>query len=115
MKPQVHEIWLVKFPFSDLSSTKLRPALVIAIHREELIIVGLFSKIPVGLLSNTWVLVSEQHPEFRETGLKKISLIRTDKIATVNEIVFAQKLGVLPSDLIPFVQLALKNALNLSN
>ena len=44
--PQRGEIWLVKFPFSDLSSTKLRPPLILAIHREEVIILGIFSKIP---------------------------------------------------------------------
>jgi hypothetical protein len=47
------------------------------------------------------------------TGLKKTSLIRADKIATVNKTVFVKKLGTLPIDLIPLVQLALKKALNL--
>ena len=46
MKPKINEIWLVCFPFSDLKTNKLRPALVIAIHREEVIILGIFSKIP---------------------------------------------------------------------
>ncbi|HYW21353.1 MAG TPA: hypothetical protein VE956_19045 [Nodularia sp. (in: cyanobacteria)] len=56
-KPKTLEIWLVRFPFSDLTSTKLRPALVLAEHREELIILGIFSKIPVGKLRETWVLI----------------------------------------------------------
>jgi mRNA interferase MazF len=30
MKPKINEIWLVSFPFSDLTSNKLRPTLVIA-------------------------------------------------------------------------------------
>ena len=51
-KPQPGEIWLVRFPFSDLTSAKLRPALILAIHREEVIIVGIFSKIPTGDLQN---------------------------------------------------------------
>gem|GEM_PF-7010704 len=42
MKPKINEIWLVCFPFSDLKTNKLRPALVIAIHREEVIILGYF-------------------------------------------------------------------------
>ena len=84
-KPKHHEVWLVRFPFSNLTSTKLRPALVIAVHREELIILGIFSKIPVSDLRENWVLISDTHPEFLQTGLKKTSLIRADKIATVDE------------------------------
>jgi mRNA interferase MazF len=112
-QPQPNEIWLVQFPFSDLTSTKLRPALIISIHREEIILIGIFSKIPTTTLQNTWVLISEQDSNFEQTGLKKTSLIRADKIATVNKTVFVKKLGTLPIDLIPLVQLALKKALNL--
>jgi hypothetical protein len=39
--------------------------------------------------------------------------MRADKIATVNKIVFIKKLGTLPINIIPLVQLALKKALNL--
>lgn len=113
-KPKVSEIWLVHFPFSDLTSTKLRPALVLAVHREELIILGIFSKIPQGELRQSWVLISDTHPEFSQTGLKKTSLIRADKIATVNESVFERKLGVLPLDIQALVDAAIKNALNIN-
>lgn len=39
-QPNSYEIWLVRFPFSDLASNKLRPALAIARHRQELIILS---------------------------------------------------------------------------
>ena len=113
-KPNPSEVWLVHFPFSDLTSTKLRPALVLAEHRSELIILGIFSKIPVGTLPETWVLASDTHPDFFQTGLKKTSLIRADKIATVHESVFQRQLGILPSDMLVLVQSALKKALNIS-
>ncbi len=115
MKPKIHEIWLVSFPFSDLSSNKLRPALVIAVHREEVIILGIFSKIPDGDLRDTWVLVSDQDDDFQETGLKKSSIIRSDKIATVNQSVFHKKLGILSPMLIEKVNLALIISLNLGD
>jgi mRNA interferase MazF len=114
MKPKVLEIWLVRFPFSDLTSTKLRPALVLAVHREELIILGIFSKIPAADLRETWVLISDTHPQFSQTGLKKTSLIRADKIVTVNESVFERQLGILPSDMLTLVQEALNKSLNIS-
>ena len=90
-KPQPGEIWLVRFPFSDLASAKLRPALILAIHGEEVIIVGIFSKIPVGGLQSSWVLIQDSDAQFLQTGLKKTSLIRADKIATVEYIGFSKK------------------------
>ncbi|GAB4289800.1 MAG: type II toxin-antitoxin system PemK/MazF family toxin [Oscillatoriaceae cyanobacterium] len=113
-QPSLYEIWLVRFPFSDLTSTKLRPALVIARHRQELIILGIFSKIPAGELRDTWVLLPDSYRDFSQTGLKKTSLIRADKIATVDESVFHRQLGVLPPDIWGVVQEALKKALNLT-
>ncbi|MFQ4141212.1 hypothetical protein [Chlorogloeopsis sp. ULAP02] len=70
-KPQALEIWLVRFPFSDLTSTKLRSALVMAAHRKEFIILGIFSKIPVNELHETWVLLADNHPEFAQTRIEK--------------------------------------------
>ncbi len=112
--PKLQEIWLVRFPFSNLTSTKVRPALVLAVHQEELIILGIFSKIPEGKLRDTWVLIEQGDPDFLQTGLKKTSLIRADKIATVNNSVFKRKLGTLPSEKLALVQEALKKAINMS-
>ena len=111
--PQAREIWLVKFPFSDLTSTKLRPALILAVHREEVIILGIFSKIPTGSLRNTWVIIPDNHSQFTQAGLKKTSLIRADKIATVSKSVFQRKLGILSTDLSSKVNEALKISLNI--
>ncbi|MCL1464049.1 type II toxin-antitoxin system PemK/MazF family toxin [Argonema galeatum] len=75
---------------------------------------GIFTKVPVGELRDTWVLVEETHQEFSQTGLQKQSLIRADKIATVNESVFQKRLEILPSDLETLVKEALKKSLNIS-
>lgn len=112
-KPQLGEIWLVRFPFSDLTSAKLRPALILAVHREEVIILGIFSTIPAGGLQNSWVLIEDSDAHFSQIGLKKTSLIRADKVATVSTSVFQRKLGDLSADLSIKVQQALKIALNL--
>ena len=114
LNPQPEEIWLVRFPFSDLTSAKLRPALILAVHRQEAIIAGMFSKIPTDKLEKSWVLIKDSHPQFPQTGLKKTSLIRADKIATVSKSVFQRQLGSLSSDLLIEVQKALKIALNLA-
>lgn len=110
-KPKRGEIWLLRFPFTDLTSTKLRPALVWAVHREDLIVLGIFSKIPARTARKTWVQLEDRHPEFAQTGLQKTSLVKAEKIAVVHESVFQRKLGRLPSNLMPHVEEALKKAL----
>jgi len=112
--PKRGEVWLVRFPFTDLTSTKLRPALVVAVHGEDAIVVGIFSRLPAGTLRKTWVRIDGEHPTFPETGLKKASLLKAEKIATVHESVFQRKLGKLPPDAMAQVQEALKTALLLS-
>ena len=113
-RPRRGEIWLVRFPFTDLVSTKLRPALVLAIHGEDVIVMGIFSQVPAGTLRKTWVLIEEQYPLFSRSGLKKTSLLKAEKIAVVHESIFQKKLGSLPSDLLTQVQEALKRALLIS-
>ncbi len=36
------EIWLVRFPFTDLTTTKVRPALVWAVFEEDVVVIGVF-------------------------------------------------------------------------
>jgi len=110
-KPKRGEIWLVRFPFTDLTSAKLRPALVMAVHSEDVIVIGIFSRIPAGALKQTWVLIEERHPAFVQIGLKKLSLLKTEKIAVIHQSVFQRKLGSLPPDIMAQVQEALKKAL----
>ncbi len=113
-KPKRGEVWLVRFLFTNLSSTKFRPALVVAVHGEDAIVVGVFSRVPTGAMKETWVLVDETYPHFSMTGLKKSSVIKAEKIAVVHEPVLQRRLGRLPSDLMQQVQTALKRALSLT-
>ena len=46
LKPKRGEIWLLRFPFTDLSSSKVRPALIIATYEEDSIVLGIFSRVP---------------------------------------------------------------------
>jgi mRNA interferase MazF len=76
---QQGDIVLVHFPFTDLTSAKLRPALVVSSVGEDLIIVGIFSRIP-GAFKATWVLIDEKSSYFPGTGLKKTSLLKAEKL-----------------------------------
>lgn len=108
------EVWLVRFPFSDLTSTKVRPSLVIAGHGEDIIVLGIFSRIPASGIRPTWVEIADRDPEFGQTGLKKTSLIRAEKIAVIHESVLQRQLGTLPAEILARVQNALKSVLFLA-
>ena len=63
-KPKRGEVWLVRFPFSDLTSAKLRPALALVVHGEDVIVMGIFSRVLAGTLRRTWVRIEDSHPAF---------------------------------------------------
>src|SRR5438552_2455235 len=65
--PRPGEVWLVRFPFTDLTTTKQRPAFVIATHGEDIIVAGIFSRVPAKLRA-TWVLIDDEQIGFEQTG-----------------------------------------------
>ena len=52
------DIVLINFPFTDLLSSKVRPAIVITTKREDVIILGIFSKIPEKI-QESWFVIEE--------------------------------------------------------
>jgi mRNA interferase MazF len=86
----------VPFPFTDLSQSKLRPALVLA-----------------GIGRNDWILcqvtsnpysdpkaVTITEDSFAKGSLQKISYARPGKLFTANEQLFEDELGVLRKDML---------------
>jgi len=76
------KIVLVPFPFTDLSASKMRPALVIYEGESDVILSFISSKIPA-ISAKTDVIVSSRSVSFKKSGLKVDSVIKLDKIATV--------------------------------
>lgn len=91
---------LVPFPFTDLTSTKLRPALIISKKPQEDVIVSFItSKIPKPRHSAHFLLQnSDRH--FPGTGLKTNSVFRFDKIATLSRRLILGELGAVPPGLL---------------
>lgn len=106
------DIILVQFPFTDLSSSKLRPALVISQHEDDLIILGIFSRIP-DRIKDAWVMIDEKSCNFALTGPKKTSIIKSEKITVVHHSIAKQKLGIFPQTLMRQLSKSLKKALKL--
>jgi mRNA interferase MazF len=90
------KIVLVHFPFTDLSGSKLRPAIVIHESEHDVIVAFISSRIPSSLQESD-LLIAIDHPEFRSTGLKISSVIKFDKIATLSKTLIEGEIGeVLP-------------------
>lgn len=76
------DIVLITFPFSNLKSTKVRPALVLSPGnlKEQDFIVALISSNTERPLSNTDYLLLTSDADFAGTGLKVDSIFRMGKL-----------------------------------
>jgi mRNA interferase MazF len=92
------KIVLIHFPFTDLTESKLRPALVIHESEHDVVVAFISSKIP-GHLQDSDFLVSMDHPSFISTGLKVSSVIKFDKIATISKDLIEGEIGEITRDL----------------
>ncbi len=86
-------IVLVRFPFTDYSSEKLRPAVVISADNKKDVCVAFISSIVPLELEKADFLLTKKDEEFASTGLKKDSVFRMNKIATIDKGIILGKLG----------------------
>ena len=105
-------IILVNFPFTNLQSSKVRPALVLSTKGEDVIILGIFSRVPDDIW-DSWIKISELNPGFKQTGLKKVSIIKTEKITVVHQSLVRKELGSIPSKLMQQVKQTLRKTLGI--
>jgi mRNA interferase MazF len=76
------DIVFVRFPYTDLSITKPRPALVLHEERDEVVLAYISSRVPI-LPSDTDVLVLRKEPFFEAAGLKRDSVIKLSVLTTL--------------------------------
>jgi len=89
--PSKGTIVLIRFPFSDLSKSKLRPALVIAAtDKNDFILCQITSKNYGDL--NSFKLVEK---DFEIGSLQKTSFVRYTKIFTANNTIISSEFGKL--------------------
>lgn len=106
------EVVLINFPFTNLIDSKIRPALVISEKKEDVIVIGIFSKVP-DVIEDSWILIKENESWFKQTGLKKTSIIKTEKIAVIHDSIIKKKLGRLPDDIFTLVKEKIRMTLNI--
>jgi mRNA interferase MazF len=85
------KIVLIPFPFTDLTSTKLRPALVLYESEKDVVVAFISSRISKTRLVD--VLIDESHSEFKQTGFKLPSIVKLDKIATISKELIVGEIG----------------------
>jgi mRNA interferase MazF len=108
------KIVLTQFPFTDLSATKRRPAVVVSPESEEddVIVAFISSKIKDTILPSEYLL-SVDHPDFEKTGLKVISLIKLSKLATLEKKILVGEIGECSARIMDELNARLKLALGL--
>ncbi len=91
------KVVLVPFPFDDLSTVKLRPAVCltdpVGPHR-HVVLAFITSRVPTDLLESDLVLDSSQS-DFAITGLRVTSTLRLHRVMTVTTALIRRELGQL--------------------
>lgn len=96
------DIYLVRFPFTDLSASKLRPALVFINFKQDISVC--FITTQLSLIDESDILVS---PDFN-TGINQNSLIKVGKIATISKNLVFGKLGSISEEQLNILNQKLK-------
>ena len=92
MQPSKGDVVLLHFPFSDLSGEKLRPALVLAVHRSEVTVAFISSQVQHAEVTDLLF------PPATHTGLTRPSLLRLVKVATLDRHQIQHGMGRLTAD-----------------
>jgi mRNA interferase MazF len=92
------KIVLVRFPFDEISSSKVRPALCLTETTgpyHHVIVAFISSQCPREQLDSDLPLRSEE-PSFAETGLHVSSMLRLHRVLTITKDMIRRELGTLP-------------------
>ncbi len=83
------DIVLIPFPFTDFTGSKLRPAVVLVVNDYDLTVSFITTQLKWTAKTDIELLPSS------ENGIKKISVLRLSKIATVEKLLAVGKIGEL--------------------
>ena len=92
------DVVLVPFPFTDLSSTKQRPAVIVSADalnsvRDDVLVAAITSQIPVALASDEFLIPAEH---LATCGLPKKSMIRVSKLVALHQRLIIRRIGAMP-------------------
>jgi mRNA interferase MazF len=92
------DIILVPFPFTDLSSAKQRPALVISSdvlnsRSDDVLVAAISSQIPDRLTAEDFMIPL---PDLAACGLPKPSVVKMAKLAALHRQIVIKRIGSMP-------------------
>ncbi len=93
------QIVLVRFPFTDYASSKLRPAVIISVNNQRDICVAFISSAVSTYIDNSDFVLNCNNPDFPLTGLKVTSVLKMRKIATIDRELVIGEIGRLSGSL----------------
>lgn len=88
------DVVIAAFPFTDLSANKRRPALVLTATHADVILAFISSVLPPTFNSNEIPFIPTD-ADFIQTGLKVPSILRLDKLATIDKQLVTRRIGRL--------------------
>jgi mRNA interferase MazF len=106
------DIILVPFPFTDLTSRKVRPALVLNVSGEDILVAFISSVAPSSPTPADFTL-SPSHPDFSKTGLRSASTFKLFKLICLDRSLALRKLGFVSPELQREFDLRLSKAVGL--
>ncbi len=113
------EIWLIPFPYTDLTSAKLRPALVLSVDVSFLVLSrptqedALLLAISSGVRNKgpRDIEFPDADPAFRASGLRQTSVFKIPKLFTMRTSLSVRRLGVLQQIWFDRVREAVRNCI----
>lgn len=114
-KLQRGDLVIVAFPFTDLTMQKRRPALVLNESTEEgdVILAFIGTHLPPQA-TPTSIFLLRDDPSFITTGLKSDSVLRLDKLATIERRLITRRIGKLPATFMTTIDSGLLAALRMA-
>jgi mRNA interferase MazF len=103
-------IVLTPFPFTDLSTSKRRPAIILSADNEkktDVVVAYISSKITDHLTETDYLLRSTDK-NFSDTGLLKDSVFKLNKLVTVDKSLFTGELGFVSKEILDELLFRLK-------
>lgn len=92
-----YKVVLVPFPFDDLSSSKVRPAVCLTEpigQYRHVVLAFITSKVPTEMLE-TDILIASDREDFETSGLRVSSALRLHRMMTATTTIIRRELGQL--------------------
>lgn len=93
------DVVLVPFPFTDLTTSKQRPALVVSADnynatRRDVVVVAITSQLPAVIAADEYEIGA---PDLAACGLPKSSLVKLSKVVTLHQQLVVKRMGRMPA------------------